>query len=1067
MPQDKKYGPPKAKKRKFCGNQWNRKPETSVKSAGIAGTETDVVSVECVNLVNELYENYQVLRRDLQHRVNGREQSLFFSFFLSYLLSQVLGAKISSILDSKSKRGGVSPHSGGQDKRPPNQPIGSKASEPVGRWVPPSVVRRDAGTSNDRHDQIFRHVRGILNKLTPEKFDKLSLELLNVGIDSPVILKGVILLIFDKALEEPKYSKLYAQLCHRLCEDAPNFDPSSSTSSFRRQLLNKCQDEFENRSKATEAFDKKDGPLTEEECEQYHVAKEKMLGNIKFIGELGKLDMLHEGILHKCIQQLLEKKKNTPLRDMAEDLECLCQIIRTVGPRLDTQKAKTWMNQYFSRIKVYALNEELPSRIRFMLQDLIELRKNEWQPRKVAAENGPKTISAIRQEVTNGRGGGKVLPSQMNGMGQPWKGMGDIFNMPVSNMSSVIGTGPGVIQMDAFMSPQFMGGGRGAPGGGGMMGNNRGNQHNQGFQNNFRRNNNKDNSGNSGGGRGSPQNQRRNNQNQQFNNNPQHSNQPHNRQAGGGQRDNLPPRFQRMAQQQQQHQQQPQQQQQQQTTQGVKAPGRQTPPLAMGAPPGAHMGTTTIMAASPPLPGGGGGGGGGGGLLSSKEELSLRPQKNFMFKPNTPAMLPRSAQAAPSLPLSGPLSMSPKRNMLDVANPALNPILSKQTVITFKPAKEEKPKPQKIETITEEELKEKLPDLLNDFFAKQDVTETVGVIKELKMPKKLIPDLLAQFLVGSVSKTEADQDSVMKLIATLKTERVVSSEHFMQSLQIVADKVSVLEQETPLVKSHVARFGAQALAQEVVSLTELSEPFHHGAHYPLFLLCLQAAHRVRDKLWLVQVFNDSKLDLLMMLPESDQKKERMLEILEDRSLSFLFPLMRVQSELGRQIAAEPSACSIFKWIKERVGPDLFTNPKFINILVTSVVKYITGESTLGENADPTVTPEKALNDKEKDLLDKLKGVLQKFLHERINLQVAALYAVQVFCYNHQFPKGMLLRFFVNLYDQEIIEEDAFLQWKEEVNDEFPGKGKALFQVNQWLTWLEQAEDESEEDDDAE
>lgn len=35
----------------------------------------------------------------------------------------------------------------------------------------------------------------ILNKLTPEKFDKLSLELLNVGIDNPVILKGVILLV--------------------------------------------------------------------------------------------------------------------------------------------------------------------------------------------------------------------------------------------------------------------------------------------------------------------------------------------------------------------------------------------------------------------------------------------------------------------------------------------------------------------------------------------------------------------------------------------------------------------------------------------------------------------------------------------------------------------------------------------------------------------------------------------------------------------------------------------------------------------------------------------------------
>lgn len=35
----------------------------------------------------------------------------------------------------------------------------------------------------------------ILNKLTPEKFDKLSLELLNVGINSELVLRGVILLV--------------------------------------------------------------------------------------------------------------------------------------------------------------------------------------------------------------------------------------------------------------------------------------------------------------------------------------------------------------------------------------------------------------------------------------------------------------------------------------------------------------------------------------------------------------------------------------------------------------------------------------------------------------------------------------------------------------------------------------------------------------------------------------------------------------------------------------------------------------------------------------------------------
>lgn len=42
---------------------------------------------------------------------------------------------------------------------------------------------------------------------------------------------------------------------------------------------------------------------------------------------------------------------------------------------------------------------------------------------------------------------------------------------------------------------------------------------------------------------------------------------------------------------------------------------------------------------------------------------------------------------------------------------------------------------------------------------------------------------------------------------------------------------------------------------------------------------------------------------------------------------------------------------------------------------------------------------------------------------------------------------MLLRYFVNFYDMEIVEEEGFLAWKEDISQEFPGKGKALFQVS--------------------
>lgn len=57
------------------------------------------------------------------------------------------------------------------------------------------------------------------------------------------------------------------------------------------------------------------------------------------------------------------------------------------------------MDQYFGRMLSLMNNKELPARIRFLLQDTVELRDNNWVPRKAFIDNGPKTINQIRQEA--------------------------------------------------------------------------------------------------------------------------------------------------------------------------------------------------------------------------------------------------------------------------------------------------------------------------------------------------------------------------------------------------------------------------------------------------------------------------------------------------------------------------------------------------------------------------------------------------------------------------------------------------------------------------------------------
>jgi len=67
----------------------------------------------------------------------------------------------------------------------------------------------------------------------------------------------------------------------------------------------------------------------------------------------------------------------------------------------------------------------------------------------------------------------------------------------------------------------------------------------------------------------------------------------------------------------------------------------------------------------------------------------------------------------------------------------------------------------------------------------------------------------------------------------------------------------------------------------------------------------------------------------------DHNKERMIEILEDRGLGFLFPLMRIQTELWKQIKSEPNPQSFYKKLRDSVDSKLYTDEGVITILITA------------------------------------------------------------------------------------------------------------------------------------
>lgn len=313
---------------------------------------------------------------------------------------------------------------------PPLEPV-APLEQSANRWVPGSTQKRGAQVDIDSPEVVDRKVRSLLNKLTMEKFDSISNQIIDWANKSEKEKDGrtliqVIRLVFEKATDEATWSEMYARLCRKMMEQiSPNVQddgirnaegkPITGGQLFRKYLLNRCQEDFERgwtqkestaaaaAVKATEdraikesnekAEDKENGEsaLYSDEYYAAQKAKRQGLGLVKFIGELFKLQMLTERIMHECIKKLLSNVDNPE----EEEIESLCKLLTTVGQALDTSKARGHMDVYFSRMKELAKSSNVSSRMQFMLQDVIELRERNWLARNLVA--APSTIAQIHE----------------------------------------------------------------------------------------------------------------------------------------------------------------------------------------------------------------------------------------------------------------------------------------------------------------------------------------------------------------------------------------------------------------------------------------------------------------------------------------------------------------------------------------------------------------------------------------------------------------------------------------------------------------------------------------------
>lgn len=917
-------------------------------------------------------------------------------------------------------------------------PDATKTSN-TGRWVPLHNIQ----DIKDINEAVFRKARGILNKLTPEKFDRLVFELLNLGINSKTILKGIILLIFEKALEEPKYSSLYARLCLRLSHDAPNFDdPSSNSTSFRRLLLSKCQEEFESRANATAAFDRRDGSLSVEEQEEKALAKRKMLGNIKFIGELGKFGMLHEAILHKCIQQLLAKKKKANVADMGEDIECLCQIMATVGKRLDVPKAKNIMDQYFDRMEMLAESPELPSRIKFMLEDTIELRRNAWVSRRIkTSEAGPIPVSTLRWEAF---ASSPVPPPPFMQLpfptpfGMPPLGM---FGQPMHPMMTRGMFSPGT--MNPMMPDMSMV---------------------QDAQKDI------------------------------FGKDPTPKNQQLMKKIKDKSEDLFEPHYLK--------------------NKHSTTPPTLAAPASVAAQQLAPKQTRSYASASLPS-------------NQKPTQQQQMPAKKYDFfdnedfgdimkTPRMPAWNPdpfaKSATPPPvqrmqqnhnavdsnfnqvsqqnivnkamvnggpqditnpfpfsrsSVQKSGNISLRPTTSLSMTKNDDEGKVEKVPSKAATNPVnliikdKQEKPKTKK-NALSKPEFERRVEIVLKQNSSAGNIENAVQALKLITTSQLFGKMLARKVLKDFASKDKTSWDYIGKLLGACQKNDVIASDTLQNSLTTLADDI----ERSPLENGvdYFSTICASLVEQGVLSFMELHNFFLNGVLYPGFINALKLLAAEKGKEWLSKRIEDENIKVLNTLPVEKQTEKDLLEVAKEADIKFLFPVLFIQSQFEEVLKNNDGIDNLRNWIEGTMEPAFKEKKMFIQSFLLCILKHALSQNTLMNGLDTNQIPEKELQEKEKESIRAVMPLIKSFLLENSKLQVEAVYILQQFCFMNDFPRGMLLRLFIAFYDLEIIEEDAYLRWKEDINDVYPGKGKALFQVNTWLQWLETADEEDESDE---
>lgn len=284
-----------------------------------------------------------------------------------------------------------------------------------------------------------QQIRLILNVITPDNYDKKFRELrqflfgdlrspqemeddgekwneentLNEENFNTEVLQIIVQNIFRKAQVEKEYTIFYGDICEKMIKlelslrNMKNSVANMKQSAFRKMLFEVCKQCFE------KFFNEEEKAKTVANPERAIIQKQKLFGNLDFVGELYRRKMLPETVLISVFNSLLGFSEiNTKVDDLMT--EGATNLMNKVGQnfeeRSNAKKKKdgeenSSLQNFNSIINKFTelMNGPdetiLSNRVKLLIKNMFANRTSGWAKTKDLNEGGPKTKSQVAGEV--------------------------------------------------------------------------------------------------------------------------------------------------------------------------------------------------------------------------------------------------------------------------------------------------------------------------------------------------------------------------------------------------------------------------------------------------------------------------------------------------------------------------------------------------------------------------------------------------------------------------------------------------------------------------------------------